>query len=171
LAGDSDFGDDAQLGCDAGGAVKRRLLRAWLYGTRRVRAEEGSAIVEFAFSFMILCTMLFGIMEMALCFYTFNFVAETARDATRYASVRGSKCLGFSDCPNITQGQLTTYVTNLAYPGIDPNALNVTLSTPSGSSPGNPVQVTVSYQFPLAVPFLFRNTWTLTATSQMVISQ
>lgn len=151
--------------------MKRYFLKAWLYSTRRVRAEGGSSIVEFAFSFMILCAMLFGIMELALCFYTFNFVAETAREATRYASVRGSKCSGFSDCPNITQGQLKTYITNLAYPGIDPSALSVTLSRPSGSVPGNPVQVTVSYQFPLAVPFLFRNTWTLTSTSQMVISQ
>jgi Flp pilus assembly protein TadG len=119
---------------------------------------------------MILCMGLFGIMEVALCFYTFTFVAETARDATRYASVRGSKCTGFSDC-QITQGQLTTYVQNLGYPGIDPSALNVTLTEASGNTPGNPVQVTITYQFPLAIPFVFKNTWSLTSTSQMVISQ
>jgi Flp pilus assembly protein TadG len=150
--------------------VRRGFLKRRTFGIRRIRAEEGSSIVEFAFSFMILCTVLFGIMELALCFYTFNFVAETAREATRYASVRGSKCSGFSDC-QITQGQLTTYVQNLAYPGIDPSALNVTLTEASGNTPGNPVQVTITYQFPLAVPFLFKNTWALTSTSQMVISQ
>ncbi len=150
--------------------MKRRLWNARLFGGRRASKEEGSSVVEFAFSFMILCTVLFGMMEMALCFYTFVFVSETAREATRYASVRGSKCSGFSDCPNITQAQLATYVQNLAYPGIDPSALSVTLTRSSGSTPGNPVQVTISYQFPLAVPFLFKNTWTLTSTSQMVIS-
>ena len=150
--------------------MNRRYQKARRCITRRALAEEGSSLVEFAFSFMILSMMLFGIMELGLCFYTFNFVCETAREATRYASVRGSACTGFGDC-GITQTQLATYVKNLGYPGIDPNALTVTTTWASGNSPGSPVLVTVSYQFPLAVPFLFKNTWTLTSTSQMVISQ
>jgi Flp pilus assembly protein TadG len=150
--------------------VKRLYLKARRAGTRRVCAEDGSSLVEFAFSFTILCAMLIGIMEMALCFYTYVFVSETAREATRYASVRGSACTGFSDC-GITQAQLADFVKNLRYPAIDPNALNVNANWVSSNSPGNPVKVTVSYQFPLAVPFVFSNTWTLTSTSQMVISQ
>jgi Flp pilus assembly protein TadG len=151
--------------------VKRHYWKARLYRVR-ARADEGASIVEFAFSFMILCIMLFGIMDMALCFYTYNFVAETAREATRYASVRGSACTGFSDCA-ITQTQLAAYVQNRGYPGINPTALTVTATVVSGGNnkPGNPVTVTVSYQFPMAVPFLQKKTWTLTSTSQMVISQ
>ena len=112
-------------------------------------------------------------MEMGLCFYTYIFVSETAREATRYASVRGSACTGFTDC-GITQQQLKDYVKNLGYPGIDPNALSVNatgVSDNGSNGPGSPVQVTVSYQFPLAVPFVFKNTWNLSSTSQMVISQ
>jgi Flp pilus assembly protein TadG len=135
-----------------------------------MHGEEGVSLVEFAFSFMILSTMIFGIMELALCLYTYNFVDETAREATRYASVRGSFCTGFSDC-GITQTQIATYIKNLGYPGVNPKSLSVTASWPKGNSPGNSVIVTVAYQFPLAVPFVSKKTWTLSSTSQMVISQ
>ena len=149
------------------------FLKARRDGTRRVRAgEEGSALIEFAFSFTILSTVIFAIMEMGLCFYAYNFVCEAAREATRYASVRGSACTMLSNCA-ITQTQLSDWVKNSHFPGIDPSAVTVTATGVSGgsNSPGNSVKVTVTYQFPLAIPFSLRNTWTLRSTSQMVISQ
>lgn len=95
---------------------------------------------------------------------------------------------------------LQAYVRGLAYPGINPNNLAVTTTylaqhVTSGAggfsntdwntactttnpnnaqecnTPGNAVQVSVVYQFPLAIPFWKNATLNLTGTSQMVINQ
>ena len=121
--------------------------------------------------------MLIGIMEFGLAVYTYNYVAETAREATRYASVRGSKCSGFADC-NIDQGGLLTFAQGLGYPGISASNLSLSANwtcSPADTAPcNNPtdsVQVTVNYTFPLAIPFVPKKAMTITSTSQMVISQ
>jgi Flp pilus assembly protein TadG len=144
---------------------------------QRARGEEGSSLLEFAMTFTILAAILFGIFEFGLLLYDYNFVCEAARDATRYASVRGTACTGFSDC-DMTSAQLVTYVQGLTYGGINLNNLTVTPSwvcsstaNPPCNSPGNFVAVTISYQFPLEVPFIPQKTYTLASTSQMAISQ
>jgi Flp pilus assembly protein TadG len=145
--------------------------------------EEGSAIVETAFSVALLLVIVFGIAEISLALYSYHFISEAAREATRYAIVRGSSCAGFpSACP-ATAANIQNYVENLGYPGIDPDNMTVTTAwspypagtacTPSAScnNPGNQVQVTVQYQLPLTIPFLPSRTATMSSTSQMVISQ
>ena len=98
--------------------------------------------------------------------------------------------------PSALQG----FVQGLAYPGINPNNLTVTttylaqhiVSGTGGFSktdwdtactttnpnnaqecntPGNAVQVSVVYQFPLGIPFWKNATLNLTGTSQMVINE
>jgi Flp pilus assembly protein TadG len=119
---------------------------------------------------------MFAIFAFCTALYSYNFVSEAAREASRYAMVRGSACAGFTDC-GIIQAQLQTYVRNLAYPGINTN--NLTLAaTWSGSSatpnaPGNTVSVTVAYTYGLNIPFWPQSgsILHLSSTSQMVISQ
>jgi Flp pilus assembly protein TadG len=129
-------------------------------------------MVEFALASVILFTLIFGVLAICLALYTYNATAEAARDATRYAMVRGSACNSFSDC-KITKTQLQTYVTTLAFPGMNPASLTVTtLAFPNGNNnPGSPVQVTVQYIFPLVIPFVPSRTLTMSSTSQMLISQ
>jgi Flp pilus assembly protein TadG len=164
----------------AGGAnaASPRTSRAALLGPRTggaTRGESGSAIVEFAMASVMLFTLIFGIMAICLALYTYNVVSEAAREVGRYAIVRGSKCNSFSDCPNVTQAQLQTYLQSIKWPGIDPNSLIIPTGGvvwPSGNeNPGNPVQVTVTYQFPLNIPFVPKRTLSMSSTSQMVISQ
>jgi Flp pilus assembly protein TadG len=140
--------------------------------------------------------MIFGIMEACLGVYTYHFISEASREATRYAIVRGSTYT--TNCPappnyancvaqgGNNTGDIATYVQNLGLPGIDPTKMTVnstwltgagtTTPTICGTSNsckaiGNQVQVKITYNFPLSVPFVPVNTWTLTSTSQMVISQ
>jgi hypothetical protein len=123
------------------------------------------------------------VMAICLAFYSYNVVSEAAREATRYAIVRGSACNSFPNC-NIDQAGLQTYVQRIGFPGISPSSLTVvasatspvTLTTCTGTlkpcnKPGNPVQVTVTYTFPLVIPFVPRRILTMSSTSQMVISQ
>lgn len=136
-------------------------------------SEHGSAVVETALSFIVLLTMIFGILLISLALYTYNFIADAAREGTRYAMVRGSTCQGFASACPATASNVQTYVKGLGFPGIDPAAMTVTTTWPVGNSniPGNPVRVTVQYNFPLAIPFLTARTLNLTSSSQMVISQ
>jgi Flp pilus assembly protein TadG len=143
---------------------------------RQLRCEEGATLVEFALSSAVLFMSLFGIIGFCGALYSYNFVSDAAHEATRYALVRGSACSGFTDC-NITSAQLQTYVRNLGYPAIIPSNLTAAATwsganTPS-NAPGNTVSVTVTYTYPLNIPFWPQSGTILhlSSTSHMAISQ
>lgn len=54
----------------------------------------------------VLAVLLFGVIEFSMAFYTYNLVAEAAREATRYAAIRGyNSCLyATSTFPNCDLG-------------------------------------------------------------------
>jgi Flp pilus assembly protein TadG len=147
--------------------------------------ERGSTIVEFALSLTILLTLVFGVLAMCTALYSYHFISEAAREGTRYAIVRGSSCSQYgnlgANCPLTLPAQVQTYVRGLGFPGIDPNNMTVTTTWPATgvpctpmaspcNNPGNQVRVTVTYAFPLSIPFVSKSTLTMTSTSQMVIS-
>ena len=156
--------------------------------------DEGAGILETALVSTIFFAVLIGCFQMLLALYTFHFVSDAAREATRYAIVRGSaSCTNTPQLTNCdaTADQIQTYVRSLSYPGIKPSNLNVTTtwlaaSTTNPSStnsttwsacaatcnaPGNEVKVVVAYPYSFSVPFVPKATLNLTSTSQMVISQ
>jgi len=159
---------------------------------RGLLREEGQALVEFAMSCLVLILILFGCIEACLGFYTYNFVADAAREATRYAAVRGStSCYGATPLANCDfQGSSSTiqnYVRSLGYPGLTANNLTAKVTwlaanTSAGTTtwkmcaatcnqPGNQVQVAVQYKFPFGVPFVPTASITISSASSMVISQ
>ena len=147
-------------------------------------SERAAAIVEFALSASLLLTLVFGVFGLSTALYSYHFVAYAARVGTRWAIVRGSSCpTVLPGCPVYGTGaDVQAYLRSIVYPGINPNRLNVTTTwpstgiacTPSGNpcdNPGNLVQVTVSYQLPILVPFVPVTTMSMSSTSEMVISQ
>ena len=119
-----------------------------------------------------------------MALYTYNYVSDAAREASRYAIVRGSSCSVLTNC-NVTAAQVQTYVQSLGYPGMNaantaatttwlsPSATTPVTWTACGSpcrAPGNAVQVTVTYSFPLSIPFVPKSTLSLHSTSQMVVA-
>ena len=162
-----------------------------------LKRNEGATLVETAVSTAIVMMLLFGVFDMSLAFYTYHYVSDAAREATRYAIVRGNMCStqtpNQTNC-NATEPQIAAFVAGLNYPGIDPSNLEVTTTWNTGTlqtsghttwstcgtsdsckSPGNQVQVTVVYKFPLAIPFVNfvadLQTLHIGSTSSMVISQ
>jgi Flp pilus assembly protein TadG len=160
---------------------------------RGLKRDEGETLVEMAISTAIVMMLLFGVFDFSMYFYTYHFVSDAAREATRYAIVRGNMC--GTQTPNQTncdagQTEIASYVDGLDYPGIDPSRLTLTANWNTGimqtnghetwtscgtsdtcKSPGNQVEVTVVYTFPLSVPFLNLQSMNVKSTSQMVISQ
>ena len=164
------------ISCDPGSAICRSV--------RGVRNEQGSAMLEFALSAILLLTVIFGVMAISVALYSYNVVSEAAREGTRYAIVRGKKCNSFaSACPAKVDGSdVQAYIRSLSFPGITPanltaasvySSVDGTACTPSAAcnNPGNQVKVTVTYSFPLVIPFVPARTLSMTNSAQMVISQ
>ena len=121
---------------------------------RRRQREEGSVLVEMALvSAFIFLPTIFAIFEVSFGVYSYNYVSQMARMATRYAVVRGSfSCAiqsNFPDCnlgpgggsnPTTADGStaLQNYVRSYAYPGININSVTVSATwwTADVTNPG-----------------------------------
>ena len=154
------------------------------------RDEEGATLVEWGISSVIFFAVLFSIIQLSLALYAYNYVNYAAREASRYAMVRGSSyttactSAGFANCvaqPG-SSGDIQQFVQKLGFPGIDSSNIVVTTSwpgdvgvcTPSAdpcNNPGNLVKVVVSYPLSIGIPFLNVSTLNLSSTSEMVITQ
>ena len=154
-----------------------------------LKSECGSGLVEYAIVFIILVTMLFGIADFSRALYAYHYVSSAARDAARYASVRGATCGGDGSCTaaNSASGvagpssatDIQDFVKNVPA-GIDSTQLTVTPSwvnpnglaacTTQNNNPGCTVIVQVSYNFPFFSPLVSKSTLTLSSTSQEIIT-
>ena len=154
-----------------------------------LRDDSGTGLIEMALVSILLLAMMFGIIQMSFVLYTYDFVSYAAREATRYAVVRGStSCTNtpnLTNC-NATAAQIQTYVQNLGYPGLTSSNLTAATTWSQASAtipttwtvcpaecdePGNQVVVVVNYPFALRIPFVPNSTLNITSTSTMVISQ
>lgn len=161
----------------------------------RLRAEQGSAMIEFALSVTVLLTLLFGIIDIGRALYAYDWLYNGARQATRWAMVRGAFCDShLTLCPtgasggNMGTDNIFEYVTNtlpanygngLDTTGIDTSAVKVastcwskTINSIPPCAPTSLVQVQVMYQFHFITPFLagFQwASWPMTSTSERVV--
>ena len=150
------------------------------------RSEEGSSLVELALSIAVLVTVLAGTMALSIALYSYFYISDAAREATRYAIVRGNDQTG--DCTSaglancIAQtADVQAYVRGLGFPGIASANLTVATTwltsagaacgtTDSCKAAGNLVKSTVTYTYGLVIPFLSTRTLTMTSKSQMVVA-
>jgi Flp pilus assembly protein TadG len=149
-------------------------------------SERGTTLLESAVMISVLLLMMFGVVGFGTALYTYHFVSNTAREATRWASVRGSSCP--QNLPALSGGcpaadsDVNTYVQNLSTGiGLDPTKVTTTttwVAPPNNlaacasqhNSPGCVVKVQVQYSFQFLFPLL-PSGFTMQSTSQMVISQ
>jgi Flp pilus assembly protein TadG len=145
--------------------------------------ERGTTVLESAVMISVLLVMLFGVIGFGNALYTYHFVSNTAREATRWASVRGNSCTGglSGGCP-AADTDVTAYVQSLSTGiGLDPTKVtttttwvappnNLPICTAQPNSPGCVVKVQVQYSFQFLFPLL-PSGFTMQSTSQMVISQ
>jgi Flp pilus assembly protein TadG len=164
----------------------RKFLKA-------AESERGTETIEFAIVAVVLFTCIFAIIDCSRALYTYHFSSYTAREAARYAMVRGSTW-GSASCAttatfacNATAANVTAYVQSIVPPGINSGApLSVTTTWPGtalpgsaatcstangNNSPGCQVMVQVSYSFNYFLPFLPTTTLTMRSTSEVVILQ
>jgi Flp pilus assembly protein TadG len=144
--------------------------------------ERGTTMLESAVMISVLLLMMFGVIGFGTALYTYHFVSNTAREATRWASVRGATCGGLSGgCP-AKDTDVDAYVQNLSTGiGLDPTKVttittwvappnNLATCASQNNNPGCVVKVQVQYSFQFLFPLL-PSGFTMQSTSQMVISQ
>jgi Flp pilus assembly protein TadG len=155
---------------------------------RNILRTDGATLIEFAAGSAVMLALLIGTVETCLAFYTYHVTADAAREATRWAMVRGSTSC--TNTPNLTDcdasaAEIQTFVSNLGFLKISTSDVTVSWLTSSGTQPaswttcttgtcnvpGNQVQVQVTYPFVTHIPFLTHQSWNITSTSAVVISQ
>lgn len=151
-------------------------------GVRYQNREAGSALTEFAIASLIILTVMFGIIELGRCLYSYHWVSSAARLGTRYAMVRGACTIGANGCTTCSSGTLPceayasdveSYIQNQAImidtstigttcDGSNNNKLNVcsvcyvagVASGPPPCGAGKWVQVKVQYNFSFIIPLI-----------------
>lgn len=132
-------------------------------------------MVEFAIGSMLMLMLCFGVLEFGRAIYDYHAVENVARQASRWAAVRGADCIDPS-CP-ATQKTISAYVQG-ELPLIDPSTVGVTAAWSNSTTcsanpadgPGCVVSVTVSVPFTFDIPIVGR-TLNFTSSSQMAISE
>jgi TadE-like protein len=157
-------------------------------GMRKREREKGSTLVDFALTVTIVLLIMFLIVDVGRALYTFNWLSDSARRATRFAMIRGktcdtnlaSYCHGYSQEGGASADDIKAYVTSLAI-GVDtdPALLQVESHCLASASvagtppcaPGAWVQVEVKYQFSFLSPLMHLNPWWMHSTSERVVLQ
>jgi Flp pilus assembly protein TadG len=160
---------------------------------RQLKGDCGSGLVEYAIVFVLFMTMILGIVDFGRALYTYHFLSNVTRDATRWAAVNGADCgpppngdnscngQGYMDTRPATEPDVQTYVTNHTPPGIDTTKLTTTVTWPvstdspaicakTPNAPGCTVQVQTSYVFSFLFAYVHKTTITMSSTSGMIIA-
>jgi Flp pilus assembly protein TadG len=169
--------------------MKQSAGEAMFPARELLQEERGDTLVEMALSLVLVLATMFGIIQFSEALYACGFVSWAAQQGTRYAVVRGSTWSGNSctstttlNC-DATAANITSYVQGLTPPGITAGSLTVNATWPgynvyqatSGcgttNSPGCVVQLQVSYQFTLNLPFVPSSQFTFSSTSEQAIQE
>jgi hypothetical protein len=155
------------------------------FAVRGAKKLRGNALIEFALVIPFLLAVMFGVIEFGRALYTYHFVSDAAREASRWACVR-KNCKGvlLPGCP-AKPGDVVNYVISIAPPGIDTSPQKLVVSPAWVVAPGTgtacallpngpgcqAVQVIVTYNFKFILPFMPTSTYPMQSTSEMVILQ
>jgi Flp pilus assembly protein TadG len=102
----------------------------------RCRCERGASLVEYAFVVILFFTIIFGITGFGHALFVYHHLNNAAKEATRYAAVRGLTCGNDSSCvaTNSASGitgpttvaDVQAYVQSITPPSIDSTKLTIT---------------------------------------------
>jgi len=179
---------------DVGGAREAGggLVQTTPAQRRRNSGQRGSTLVEYALTLVISFVLLFAIIDFGRALYSYHFVNYAAREAARFASMRGANSCGGTVSPcSVTPGDISNFVQQITPAGIDAglvtlnaptwtNPNNLPVCNPIPNYPGCAVQVQVQYTFNFIFPYNFYNSApvsfqatsiNMVSTSQMIISR
>jgi Flp pilus assembly protein TadG len=125
----------------------------------RYRNRRGAVLIEFVMISAILMMSIIGVMEFGRAVWTRNSLGHAAREAARWAIVRGNESGRVADTAAVSAFVLSKI-------GTRPLSINTVWSP--NKDPGSTVTVTVQHQFRAVVPIVPQVM--LSSRSRMVIS-
>ncbi len=121
-----------------------------------MRRDRGQSLVELALLLPILFILIGLTIDMGRGIQAYITVNNAAREAVRYASMN----------PTDTAGITNIALEELERGGLTPGNATVTVT---GSGTGNPIQVTVTYAFPLFFDLISSSQLTIQSSAEAVI--
>lgn len=116
-------------------------------GRRHSKSEHGAAAIEFALVLPVLLLLLFGIIEFGLLLFNKAVLTNAAREGARFGIV--------SATPRKTDDEIEDTVTSYTAHNLvtfgSPNVPAVTPTHVDGQEFGDPLTVTVTYQYQFLV--------------------
>jgi Flp pilus assembly protein TadG len=122
--------------------------------------DSGAGLVEFSIVALILGVIMLGIIELGLAAWQKNIVAADAREATRYAVVRGTSSGRLASAESVAEFVKTRSA-------LDTARLRVYATWSPNKRPGSTVTVLVAHDVPRRGPFVPPHTDS--ASSRMVV--
>ena len=120
-----------------------------IYGNNRsTNSESGQSLVELAFGIVMLLVLLAGIVDLGRAFFSYMALRDAAQEGALYGSLNPTDSAGIEARVRATsQNPINLQDTTNVFVS----------STPIGGNcggNGNGIQVTVSYNFPISMPFI-----------------
>jgi Flp pilus assembly protein TadG len=121
-------------------------IRAAFY--RRPR-ERGASLVEYAFVVILFFSLVFGISGFGHALFVYHHLNNAAKEATRYAAVRGLTCSNDNSCLTTnsasgitgptTVADVRAYVQSITPPSIDSTQLKIAVCGVAGTTCSSPI--------------------------------
>jgi Flp pilus assembly protein TadG len=118
-------------------------------------SAKGQAQVEFVLSILFVMLLIFGMLELILLLYTYNVLADSAKEGVRYGVVHGTESAtcsgpggGGVTCTDSGAANVQSAVTNFAVYSLHSTATMVVTVTYPDSSSVAPGRLTVHVSYP-----------------------
>ncbi len=117
--------------------------------------SRGQAQIEFVLSILFVMLFTFGMLEMVLLVYTYNVLADSAKEGVRYAIVHGTDSAacnnpggGGVSCRQLWRDVTATVQQYAQYSFHSTSSMTIAVTYPdSSSAPPSRVQVHISYPY------------------------
>lgn len=124
-----------------------------------LRRQEGASLLEFALTFAIFTAVTVGLIWVCLALYSYEYVDFAAREAARWAAVRGADCYkssttmpGCSTTEGATATDIENHVAGYGYAVFDRQNLKVSVAWLSKSKDTNNNAIWVACTPPSTLP-------------------
>ena len=112
--------------------------------TNRFPKRRGQSLVEMALFLMIILYIVAAAVDFGIGYFCFVAIRDAAQEGAIYGSIHPA------DTAQIIQ---RVQHSSSATP-VDLTTTSVSVDTPSGTTAGNPISVTVVYNYPILLPFI-----------------
>jgi Flp pilus assembly protein TadG len=122
------------------------------------RAQEGQSITELALFFPVLLLIMVGMLDLGRAFHVYTTVVNAAREGARYGAFYPDDDFGIQDA----------VVQEATGSNINLSLATIIVEKPSGVGSGNPIRVTVTFQFdPVTTLVVGANTIGISGSASM----